>query len=544
MDIKDDAMTIQNQRLLGFFALLCIISMLLINYEVLLTITEEWGSSGAYSHGYLGFILVCYALWLKRTALSRLVFNPSLFAGFGLFISCSVLLFSNLASIQQLQQASLFLVLLFIMATLGGAKVVKELALPLLMLALILPIWNLLQLPLRDISTIVSWWGANLLGSEVIRNGYQLATPGGIFAVEPACSGLGFFLVAALLAVWVSFSNRLSWIASAQFLVIALSFAIIANWIRIITIVVVGDRSNMQHVIVQDHLSFGWYVFSACLVPLIFVARRYYSDNSNPLMSGDTGVGSTRAMPDNNNIVMSGNSIIAVPRHKPFQQYFTIAAVGLIVILFSFANYLLPSRYQIDYKLDSPLLIDYTRIISDKPMSPNWQPLFHGASNESFSYFSKDNINFQLYLANYIRQSQGLEMIYVDNHLFEQSRWRLDSQGKLAITGSVILPQIQLLKLTRNQQRHRLIGFWYVVNGQTTADKYMAKLLEINATIQGRPGATLVAIALDYNHAEHTQAQLELSQFAQAVIAKITIAKTTIAKTSIAKTPKSDNDIH
>lgn len=522
MDIKDDAMTIQNQRLLGFFALMCIISMLLINYKVLLTITAEWGSNGAYSHGYLGFMLVCYALWLKRTALSGLIFKPSLFAFCGLFISCSLLLFSNLASIQQLQQASLFLVLLFIIATLGGAKVIKELALPLLMLALILPIWNLLQLPLRDISTIVSWWGANLLGSEVIRSGYQLATPGGIFSVEPACSGLGFFLVAALLAVWVAFSNRLSWIASAQFLVIALSFAIVANWIRIITIVVVGDRSNMQHVIVQDHLSFGWYVFSACLVPLIVVARRYYSNNSNTLMSDHTAVDSNRD----------------IPGYKPFQQYFYVAAVGLIVILFGLTNYILPSRYQAEYKLDSPLLAEYRHITSNKPMSPNWQPLSHGSSHESFSYYSKNNINFQLYLANYTRQSQGLEMIYVDNRLFDPSRWYLDSQSKLLIAGSEILPQIQLLKLNRNQQRQRLIGFWYVINGQVTADKYMAKLLEINATIQGRPGATLIAIALDYNHAEHAKAQFELSQFAQAVIAKMTFTKT-----SIAKIPKVDNNI-
>jgi len=504
MDIKDDSMTTQNQRLLGFSALLCIIFILLINHDVVLTITAEWGSNGPYSHGYLGLMLVGYALWLKRTALSLLLFRPSLFATFGLLISCSLLLFSNLASIQQLQQISLFFVVLFIITSLCGANVIKAFALPLLMLALILPIWNIFQLPLRDISTSVSWWGASLLGSEVLRSGHQLITPGGIFAVEPACSGLGFFLVAALLAVWVSFYNRLTWFASGQFLLIALLLAIVANWIRIISIVVVGDRTQMQHVIVQDHLSFGWYVFSACLVPLIFIARRFYS-----------GVATMQT----NDIIVASDKV-PVDANRLFRQWSAIISVVLVLTLSSLANNILPTRYLADYKLESPLLADYSRITSDKTMSPNWQPLSHGATSESFNYFMKDELGFQLYLANYVRQSQGLEMIYVDNRLFEPSRWRLDSQSRLVVNDSTVLTQVQLLSLTRSKGRHRLIAFWYVVNGQATADKYIAKLLEVNATVQGRPGATLMAVALDHNRSEHDKALVELAEFTRAVIAK------------------------
>lgn len=515
MDIKDDSMTTQNQRLLGFSALLCTIFMLLINLNVVLTITTEWESSGPYSHGYLGFILVGYAFWLKRTTISLLLFKPSLFSSFGLLLSCCLLLFSNLASIQQLQQVSLFLVVLFIIGSLCGANVIKALTLPLLMLALILPIWNIFQLPLRDISTSVSWWGASLFGSEVLRSGYQLITPGGIFAVEPACSGLGFFLVAALLAVWVSFYNRLTWIASAQFLLIALLLAIVANWIRIITIVVVGDRTQMQHVIVQDHLSFGWYIFSACLVPLIFIARRFYP-------------GSTTTQ--NNDCVATNDSVSA--RNRAFAeggtsgQRLAVSGVILALTLFTLANNILPARYQADYKLEPPVLANYDRIISDKPMSPNWQPLFNGVSSESFNYFMQGETGFQLYLANYVRQSQGLEMIYVDNRLFSPSRWRLDSQSQLVIDDSAGLTEVQLLTLARSKARHRLIAFWYVVNGQVTADKYIAKLLEANAAVQGRPGATLMAIALDHNSAEHDEALAELTRFTQAVLAKTVITKT------------------
>jgi EpsI family protein len=513
MDVKEDSMLIKSRRILGFGALLCVLLVLMVNSSITLSISEEWNSNGAYSHGYLGFIVVLYSFWLKRRVFFELELTPSLVGMSSLVLSCSLLLLGNLSSVQQLQQLSLFLVLVSILVTLCGVKATKALSLPLLMLLLILPVWNLLQLPLRDLSTTVSYWGASLLGTDIIRDGYRLTIPGGIFIVEPACSGLGFFLVSALLAVCVSFFNRLTLKASCQFLLIALAFAIVANFIRIITIVVVGNQTHMQHFIVQDHLTFGWLVFAACLLPLIFIARRYfYEVNSNDVGVTDSVV--DRAVNDRES------------QNQNFTTLFHLRYIGAVVMvfgLFSLANYLIPTRYQANYEFNLPELAQYQLVSSDKRISPNWRPVSNGVSSESFNYFVKGELGFQVYLANYVRQSQAHEMIYVENSLFNKHRWTQDDHTQLSLAQTSRLPHSSLLSLSRsynhNHDRRRLITYWYVIDGQYTADKKLAKLLEVKAAVLGRPGATLVAVALDYNGAEQSVALAALTQFTNAFTA-------------------------
>ncbi|PHN95823.1 EpsI domain-containing exosortase, partial [Tenacibaculum discolor] len=79
-----------------------------------------------------------------------------------------------------------------------GFRLLRDQFFPLLMLALILPVWSLFQTPLRELSTIAGDIGPSIVGIEVLRDGYRLSTYGGLFDVEPACSGLGFFMVGAL----------------------------------------------------------------------------------------------------------------------------------------------------------------------------------------------------------------------------------------------------------------------------------------------------------------------------------------------------------
>jgi EpsI family protein len=535
VDIKDDSMPVQNRRVLGFSVLICVMLVLLFNSDITLSIATEWGSNGAYSHGYLGFMVVLYALGTEHKALSKLVLTPSLVGLAALTLSCLLLLIGNLASVQQLQQLSLFLVLVSIIVTLCGFKVTKALSLPLLMLLLILPVWNLLQLPLRDISTSVSYWGATLLGTDIIRDGYRLTTPGGIFIVEPSCSGLGFFLVSALLAVCVSFFNRLTLKASCQFLLIALAFAIVANFIRIITIVVVGNLTQMQHFIVQDHLTFGWLVFATCLLPLIFIARRYFYE----VNSFETKSYETKSYEAKNHEVGIADSVVerAVADSQiqnvipPFYLRY-IGAVVNVLCLFTLANYLIPTRYQADYKFNIPALAQYQLVSSDKRISPNWRPVSNGVSSESFNYFVKGELGFQVYLANYVRQSQAHEMIYVENSLFNKHRWMQDGHTQLPLAQKSHLPRARLISLGRryNHDRRRLITYWYVIDGQYTADKKIAKLLEVKAAVLGRPGATLVAVALDYTGAEQAVALAALTQFINAFTAIPKPLKDTVIK--------------
>ncbi len=70
-------MLFRNRRVLGFSVLVCVVLVLRLNSDIALSIATEWGSNGAYSHGYLGFIVVLYAVGTQRKALSKLALTPS-----------------------------------------------------------------------------------------------------------------------------------------------------------------------------------------------------------------------------------------------------------------------------------------------------------------------------------------------------------------------------------------------------------------------------------------------------------------------------------
>ena len=497
-----------------FIASLILLST--VNVSVLLSIFDEWNSDGPYSHGFLGIIVVCYVFYLQRKNLSATTLSKQQY-GFGLcclVASLLIALVAQLSSIQQLQQLAFFSSMLSLIFCFYGWSVVKSFFVPLLMLLLILPVWNILQFPLRELSTQAGQWGPELIGIAVDREHFRLSTAGGMFDVEPACSGLGFFMVSALLAFCVGYFNKLSTKKTLWFLFICLAIAIIANWLRIIIIIVVGTYTEMNHFIVHDHLTFGWIVFAICLLPLIYIARTYFDDSQKE--SNQSNVNQTNA--NQNNANQSNETLDAAsPQIKQVNKFQIITTLSILV-LFVGASYWIPSRYDENYALTIPNVKDYKMVSSDKTYSPNWKPYSQGATQERFFYYTKEALGFQVYLADYIKQEQASEMIYVENYLFDKQFWDRVEDKKLTLIKSENLQETNFLLLKKSYHRYRMIASWYVINGALTSDKKIAKLAEVKSALQGQPGATLVAVSLDFDGKDVAAAKIELSKFIYAYL--------------------------
>jgi EpsI family protein len=483
-------MWVYNRKVLTVFFLFNFLFILAVNSTVLVDLLDEWWSTGSYNHGLLGLALALYVIWTKREVFASPQGN--ILALLLLSATSLLLLLASLASIGQLQMLSLFLVIITLLLSFYGFQSINKLLLPLVMILLVLPIWNVLQIPLREISTWVSFHSVDLLGFEIIRQGYKLITPGGTFIVEEACSGLSFFLASALYAVFVAQINHLSRQATLVFFAFAVAVAIVANWIRITVIVIVGSQTAMQHFIVQDHLTFGWMVFAACFVSVIIIGNIYFGEQS----------------PDNNELPKA-------IRKTPQIRVRYLFAVSAITLFFALMTVLLPSRFDSKYKFILPTIPLYTQLTQNNASSPNWHPVSHGASSEEFNYFLQGKELLQVYLANYIRQRQGEEMIFIENHLFDENRW-FDVRQQTIQLNSPFLEQINLIMLRRDGHRSRLIAYWYLVDGQFSADKKTTKWHEIQAAIKGQPGATLIAIAFDYKNENETFALKTIAEFATA----------------------------
>jgi len=466
---------------------------LLANLSALWAIVDEWNSDGPYSHGFLGILVVGYAFWVKRESIvpsdnSGISFIISMI---GLLGSLSVHFVAMLSSIQQLQQLALFFIILFLFSAFYGFKTLKALALPFVMLFLIFPVWNVLQFPLRELSTAAGVWGPELIGISVGRDDYRLSTAGGLFDVEPACSGLGFFMVSALLAFFVSFFNKLSTKKTIVFLVICLAVAVLANWLRVIIIIVVGTYTEMNHFIVHDHLTFGWIVFALCLLPLIYIARTYFDGSAINKVEAEALLAETETTVNNAQVI----------------------TVFSVIIIFVAVAYWVPSRFNDNYALTVPSLTNYEMASDSKSYSPNWKPYSQGASQERFFYYTKEALGFQVYLADYVKQEQASEMIYVENYLFDKEFWYKLADEKLSLNNNSSLQETNLVLVQKTATRYRFIASWYVINGTLTSDKKYAKLLEVKATLAGQPGATLVAVAFDFDGQDKADAQQHLSEF-------------------------------
>jgi len=484
----------KNKNILLFF----IFNFLIIfttHQEVVYELLNEWSSTGPYNHGWLGLSLSIYCLWLKRQALTTV--KAGILASLFLIGTLLLLLVADLASLGQLQQLSLFLILIALLTSIYGFTILKLLFLPLMILAFTLPIWNLLQIPLQELSTWVTFNTIKLLNYDIIRENYHLITPGGSFVVEQACSGLGFLLISALYATFVIQINQLSTGSALRFFSIAVVTAIAANWIRIIAIVIIGDKTQMQHFVVQDHLTFGWFVFAICYLPIIFLGSHYTNRSAQH--------------PQKNKKILDATESISPNLRLIF--------LSLIVIAINYSYFMITARFDPNYQLTLPEVESYKKIGETHLSNPNWFPSYQGASSEQFNYYLQDKSLLQVYVANYAHQKQGKELIYVKNSPFSPTRWPVQEEQKIKVEHNI--DAINLFSLRKNNQQSRLIAYWYFIDGQLISGQKEAKWASFKGVLKGVPGASLVAISIDHTYQDQQQAKQIIIDFSLKLINSI-----------------------
>ncbi len=146
---------------------------------------------------------------------------------------------------------------------------------PIALLALALPMWSWLREPLQFVAATVVASALALTGLSVFIEGTFISVPAGTFAVETGCSGLNYLLVSMSLATTAGLLARRPVIRLAGIVLGAAMFAVAINWLRIATIVVVGNATEMQSPLVTDHVTFGWLLFSIAFIPYcLFVLPR------------------------------------------------------------------------------------------------------------------------------------------------------------------------------------------------------------------------------------------------------------------------------
>jgi exosortase len=241
------------------------------------TLWRVWMHNPNYSHGFLIPPIAVWLVWRQRAVLSTCP-TTGCWAGVAILVPAVLLQIAGLrGDVAMLQGVSLVLALAGIVLQLHGWKALRRLAMPIAFLIFMIPAlpWfmDVLSFRLKIQAARGAVGFAQLIGVAVQRDGVNLLFPGGILAVENACSGLRSLV--ALMALGTLFGYLAPgaiWKRVLLFL-LALPIAVFANTVRIAALCVYAGLAGPTEAAGSFHKIGGYALFAIAFL-LLALARR------------------------------------------------------------------------------------------------------------------------------------------------------------------------------------------------------------------------------------------------------------------------------
>ncbi|MDD2465152.1 MAG: exosortase/archaeosortase family protein [Desulfobulbus sp.] len=211
-------------------------------YPAFVGLARKWSASEDYTHAFFIVPIILYMIWLKRDVLTKGDGNVAL--GLPLVI-CSILLYL-LALQLQIPTIMFIATVLTMVSTLvyfAGFRILKEMAIPIVLLFMIIPIPNqllsmvtaTLQLKVSQVSETV----VQLFSIPLFREGNVLHIPDKTFQVVEACSGIRSLISLTTLSLIFGYFTLNKWQSVGLLLLFSIPVAIFINIARVISLVIV-----------------------------------------------------------------------------------------------------------------------------------------------------------------------------------------------------------------------------------------------------------------------------------------------------------------
>jgi exosortase len=270
-------------RTISWFAIAWFAALLIIAYfPMLKLLVWQWSNDEDVGHGFFVPVVAGLIAWQRRDELLSMEWKP---AWWGIGVMLWGLFQSYLGTLGAelfLQRTSLLISLVGLLLVLGGTKLVRVLALPLLLLPFMIPIptviYNEITFPLQLFASRVAEVALGLLDYPVIREGNVLELGSQKLSVAEACSGIRSLLSLSFLSlVYAYFFDNKVWMRWAL-LIATVPIAIVANAGRVtITGIMSEQNAELAHGIF--HTLEGWIIFliaGAMLFAVHLVMNRIY----------------------------------------------------------------------------------------------------------------------------------------------------------------------------------------------------------------------------------------------------------------------------
>jgi exosortase len=236
---------------------------------------ERWSEKAGqtYTHGWL-ILLICIALVVRsRRELAAAPVQPSARAAVALAAVIVAWLVFYRASIEGLEVPLLPLIFWLAVTTAYGWAVGRLMLFPVAYLYFAVNIWH--AAPLQRLTVLVMRGLLAVIGPTAVIEGDLVHIPNGTFVIEEGCSGLHFMIVGLAVAALYGEQRRDPWRVRVRQLALMAGLALLANWVRVYTVIVAGYLTDMQSYLVRvSHYGFGWCVFAVALLVFFWLAPR------------------------------------------------------------------------------------------------------------------------------------------------------------------------------------------------------------------------------------------------------------------------------
>ena len=228
-----------------------------------------WIESTAYGHCFLVIPIAAYLAWDRRESVRGLAPRPApalLLLGLPLPVAWFVA--ERLGIMEGRQLVALgFAELLFL--SILGWQLFRAMMGPLLYLVFLVPFGAFVTPALQSFTAHFIDGGLTVLGIVHFSSDMYIEISAGTFFVAEACAGLRFLIASVAFGVFYALLNYRSPGRRILFIGASIVVPIVANGVRALGIVTLGQVLGSAEAAAADHIIYGWVFFSAVMLLLV-----------------------------------------------------------------------------------------------------------------------------------------------------------------------------------------------------------------------------------------------------------------------------------
>jgi len=471
------------------------VALLAMFHDTAGSMVAIWMRSETFAHGFLILPIAAWLGWRDRAILATIPARSAPLAVILVFGAGCAWLLASLLDVLVVQQLALVAMLIAGVWAILGNVLARRLAFPLGFLFLAVPMGLSLEAPMMDLTAD---WTVRLLragGIPVYQENRFFQLPTGSWSVVAACSGVRYIIASFTLGlIYAYITYRSPWRRLA-FVAASLVVPVVANVLRAWGIVLIGHYSGMKYATGVDHLIYGW-VFFGVVMMLLFWIGGFWQEQS-------PGAKAESSAPAR----MPG---AAAPSSSPRAAAAT-AALALVGAIFA------PALGTIAANTPS--------LVSIAPLAPpaaagwmpeeipdgQWIPGERGADRVVSAAYGRTDGTVVLFVRQFLDQTQGEELVAHGNPWSSPKKvWRVTGRNR-----APGYPAEEAI-LSQSGSGERLLAWsWYWIDGQATANDFVAKLLEARQQLRFLPRSGARVYITTPLEPDEAQARSRLLSFVQ-----------------------------